>query len=266
LSDMDGEAGFPRLLYHGRQEVILDGAPRPCEVLVMQLLGPSLEDVMWQTAGGTMLPSGCVVRIAEEALELLQRLHHHGWLHNDVTPSNLCVEPSHEGRLHLVDFGSATRLSSSSDLHPPGVGTPLFSSLAAIRGERRMPSDDIESLCYALVYLGAGSLPWGRQSTAEATADAKATLRERPGAFEEWVEPLETSVAAVLSTLWHEGVLRGNQEPTADMYSCSYDSEWPARCRGALRDAAASTSSDPDARSDARMPWPWSSARANLRK
>ena len=43
LAAVGGEAGFPALLYHGQQTVL----GRPSDVIVMELLGPSIEDLCW---------------------------------------------------------------------------------------------------------------------------------------------------------------------------------------------------------------------------
>jgi hypothetical protein len=40
------------------------------------------------------------------------------------------------------------------------VGTALFASINAHRGQDLSRRDDIESLVYTLIYLVTGSLPW----------------------------------------------------------------------------------------------------------
>jgi hypothetical protein len=49
LRALSGAAGFPALHYHG-QQVLLG---HMSDVLVMELLGPSLDDLCWQARGGT---------------------------------------------------------------------------------------------------------------------------------------------------------------------------------------------------------------------
>ena len=74
-----------------------------------------------------------------------------------------------EGTLHLVDFGISTR---AGEAVPAGeiYGTPLFASVAAHAGRPTTPMDDIESLCYCLAFLAAGSLPWERRPPERAAA------------------------------------------------------------------------------------------------
>lgn len=91
-------------------------------------------------------------------------------VHNDVKPANLLLgkgSSSTPTRLHLIDFGSATRAddhagADEATARPNGpIGTALFASVAADDCQQLMrPADDIESLVYTLSYLAAGSLPW----------------------------------------------------------------------------------------------------------
>ena len=91
-------------------------------------------------------------------------------VHNDIKPANLLLgarSSSQPSRLHLIDFGSATRVDGYAGAdgeiaRPNGaIGTVTFASVAADDSQLLMrPADDIESLVYTLTYLAAGSLPW----------------------------------------------------------------------------------------------------------
>ena len=102
----------------------------------MDLLGPSLEELLWTECAGTTLPAGCVLEVARQALERLQRLHHHGYVHNDVTPSNLCIGTAHRNDvIHLVDFGVASPAGLASwDASNHGVGGARASSSGSSSG------------------------------------------------------------------------------------------------------------------------------------
>lgn len=168
LSAVDGAPGFPRLHHHGRQTVM----GRPSDVLVMELLGPSLEDLIWQSAGGTRFTTPTVLRLGRELLSTLRELHAAGYVHNDLKPSNVLLGAHGSGReatLHLVDFGIST---TPGEATPPGEsrGTPLFASASAHAGRPTLPIDDVESLCYCLAFLATGSLPWERRPPSRAAA------------------------------------------------------------------------------------------------
>lgn len=69
--------------------------------------------------------------------------------------------------IYLVDYGLARlfRDAHSSDhifllTGQPFVGTTTFASVNTHKGLTQSRRDDIESLCYVLLYLLRGSLPW----------------------------------------------------------------------------------------------------------
>ena len=108
LKAMAGTPGFPKLLHHEA-----DGPLAPGGYLVMELLGPSLDDLR---KGESLSESPCLsgptfLRVGRGVIGLLRELHLAGFVHNDVKPANVLlgkgaeVEPR---RLHLIDFGSCT--------------------------------------------------------------------------------------------------------------------------------------------------------------
>ena len=155
--------GFPAFRHHGKQRV--EG--EPSEVLAMELLGPSVDELWWASScAAAPLSAGCVLRIGLEVLECLQRLHGVGYTHNDLKPSNFCVGLDDANAIYLCDLGSATPWKGDDDDDddddetPTLRGRPIFASAAAHVRRRTEPSDDLESLCYVLRYLLVGSLPW----------------------------------------------------------------------------------------------------------
>jgi hypothetical protein len=164
--------GFPRLHYYGEQSLSFDGKAAASAVLCMELLGPSVEDLLWETSDGTCLSHACVLQLGREALARLQVLHAMGVVHNDCKPSNLCMGlGEHRHRVYLVDFGASSSVAPVTAVAPPAEaaaptaahGTPLFASRASHLGGRpTRPEDDLEGLCFTLAYLCLGNLPWGR--------------------------------------------------------------------------------------------------------
>ena len=157
----------------------------------LQLLGPSLDD-LWQSKSRRPVSGQTLLRVGRGAIRALRQLHLAGFVHNDIKPANLLLgagsstlQPT---RLHLIDFGSCTRVQGHAtapgacdgergDAHeslPPlaagPIGTAMFASVAADEGGVTRPSDDIESLVYTLTYLAAGRLPWMGTSDDEAVA------------------------------------------------------------------------------------------------
>ena len=197
LSVMSGVPGFPELLHFEPE-----GLDTPGGALVLGLLGPSLDDLhqMQQEAsqaGPTPSLSGTAfLRVGGEILCLLRALHQHGFVHNDVKPTNLLLGSPRLGQdgigpgldaesvcdVHLIDFGSCTRapgclnaggnatVGQGPQTRGP-IGSLLFASVAADECNftdeclvtdfhPTHPVDDLESLVYTLVFLTSGCLPW----------------------------------------------------------------------------------------------------------
>jgi len=113
-----------------------------------------------------------VQRIGRDALRCLRRLHEAGFVHNDVKPMNILFGAAgscREDKVHLIDFGMATKVGESLGAAGEGLsaggGTPLFANLNQLDGVPTRPIDDVESLWYCLAYLEAGTLPWQWEPT-----------------------------------------------------------------------------------------------------
>jgi len=213
---------FPRRLHFGRQRLAGEAA----EVLVMELLGPSLEQLWWATSGGTTLSPTCVLLLGVQMLSSLRRLHATGYVHNDVKPSNFCLGLSGPAarRVHLVDFGFCT--ARGEHLH--AKGTPLFSSADAQSGRPPVGADDVESLVYVLVYLARGTLPWEEESHKTALAitggkeSASLTRTKRGTSRRALVDGLPWPLACTISTLARE-VARARGVPSEEAEGVGLD-------------------------------------------
>jgi len=224
LKAMAGTPGFPKLLHHEA-----DGPLAPGGYLVMELLGPSLDDLR---KGESLSESPCLsgptfLRVGRGVIGLLRELHLAGFVHNDVKPANVLlgkgaeVEPR---RLHLIDFGSCTSSTlaraphaasngdlgeaAESDLPASGpIGTLLFASVGADEGSRPMrPADDIESLFYTLAFLAAGSLPWKGKPEAVAVPMKRQMLANSDAAAEMIDDVHCATAVTALRALWAEVV------------------------------------------------------------
>ena len=153
LSAMAGVAGFPKVLLNEPPNEQSKGG-----VLVMELLGPSLDELCQKIAPYTYLSGSTVMRVGRGALTPLHELHLAGFVHNDVKPGNPLLGPrasAAASSIHLIDFGLTTL---ATDMCPDIAsrrdmlkGTPTFACLAAHYSRRPMrPVDDIESLVYTL--------------------------------------------------------------------------------------------------------------------
>lgn len=170
----------PQLLYENRvykwlnnssAEVV--GVPRPHfygtlgshNVLVMDLLGPSLEDRLNECRRRMSIKS--VLMIGIQAMRRIEFVHSKSFLHRDIKPDNMLMGNSDSSTVYLVDFGLAKRYRDhTTKQHLPYregkhlTGTARYASVHTHLGIEQSRRDDLESLGYVLVYLFKGSLPW----------------------------------------------------------------------------------------------------------
>ena len=160
---------FPAPLFFGEQSVM----GKRSRVLVMDLLGSSLEDISQSVMLGTGFTRVTTARIAKRLFTALEAMQRVGVVHGDIKPDNLCTEvQANDGKkrngILLVDFGEAVIFddpSYSARIHeevPRHLwrGTWLFSSANVDGGSALAPRDDLESAIFTLAYLRTGRLPW----------------------------------------------------------------------------------------------------------
>jgi len=150
--------GIPRMVWSGREG--------PYNVLVTELLGPSLAQVLHSCGGRLDLKQ--TLGLADRLLRCLEHVHSRGVLHRDLKPENILMGPENQPRnAFLIDFGLSKRyLHSRTLLHIPEshnrplVGTAWYASINAHLGLSQSRRDDLESLGYVLLTCLRGKLPW----------------------------------------------------------------------------------------------------------
>ena len=186
--------GFPRTHFFGKQDVLGLGKH---VVMVMDVLGPSIERLFFATYLGTNgFSSMTVLMLALQIINRLEVLSLINIVHGDIQPGNFLMgkgnRPSN-ATVYLIDFGisqlsyDTTNMQNTVDIEKmnhiknAGIneeklfrgafqskvstteklsGTLVFSSIAAMKNEKINGLDDVESLCYSLAYLLCNALPW----------------------------------------------------------------------------------------------------------
>jgi len=165
----DDSRCFPKPLWCGRQTVMGQKA----RVMVMNLLGESLEQISQRVTMGTGFSRCTTARVAKRLFTALEACHRNCVVHGDVKPDNLLTEVHVGGArrngIVLVDFGEAIRFDDDDIARldedvsrEDWRGTLLFSSPNVDAGAKMAPRDDLESAIYTLAYLRTGRLPWSR--------------------------------------------------------------------------------------------------------
>ncbi|KAJ1633260.1 casein kinase-like protein I isoform epsilon, partial [Pavlovales sp. CCMP2436] len=166
--------GVPALLWNGTAS---DGR----RGILLELLGPSLDDLFNALQRSISIPTLCAIAMA--LIDRIAWLHSRGIVHRDVKPQNfLCgriaLDDGHgtayrphvafspdADDVFVVDFGLAKAFNTRSGhvpfkRHQGRAGTARYASINTHKGHVQSRRDDLEAIGYMLIFLHKGRLPW----------------------------------------------------------------------------------------------------------
>lgn len=133
-------------------------------VLVMELLGDCLGDIKKNFVRNFSIST--ILRLSKDLIRLCEKIHDSDILHRDCKLKNyiLGFDLSH---IYIIDFGLSGRWKIKKNnqhifykkyLLP--YGTIRYAPLAVHVGNEQGRKEDLEAMCYLLIYLVRGNLPW----------------------------------------------------------------------------------------------------------
>ena len=154
---LEGIEKIPKIYWSGRQGNY--------NCLIMDLLGPSLKDIMKKINKPFSL--GTTLKISIQILNILEKIHKKGVVLRYIKPANIVIGKGiNKDSIYLIDFGLAKRYIkhgehiSYKENKKRIKGNIIFISVNSHCGNQISRRDDIESLGYNLVNFMKGKLPW----------------------------------------------------------------------------------------------------------
>ena len=136
-------------------------------ILIMELLGKSLEDIFENILKKKKMTLRCVCNLGIQMIEILEFIHKKNVIHRDIKPDNFLMSNGDNKYLYILDFGLAKKFrESNNSKHFPLTkgkkltGTARYASVNALNGVTQSRRDDLESAFYVLLYFLKGRLPW----------------------------------------------------------------------------------------------------------
>jgi serine/threonine protein kinase len=155
---LQGGIGIPNIYWYG-----VEG---DFNVMVIDLLGPSLEDLMNLCNRRFSLKT--VLMLADQMITRVEYIHAKNFLHRDIKPDNFLMGLNRKTtQVYIIDFGLTKKYRDAKTqqhiAYREGkslTGTARYTSINTHLGIEQSRRDDLEGLAYVFLYFLRGNLPW----------------------------------------------------------------------------------------------------------
>ncbi len=152
--------GIPRVYFYGQETLF--------NYLILDFLGPSLEDIFERCDRRFSLKTATYLVV--QMISRIQVIHKFGLVYRDIKPDNFLMgrgDHKDDSTVFIVDFGMAKHFRDPKTLqHIPYrekkslSGTARYMSINTHLGREQSRRDDMEAISNVLMYFLRGSLPW----------------------------------------------------------------------------------------------------------
>jgi len=137
IHKLRGKTSVPSLYYIGTDNSIPN---QSFHVMVMDMLGPSLED-LFQTCKRSFDLKTCIL-ISIQLIQRIEKVHEERIIHRDIKPDNFLIGGTEQTKdtVYIIDFGLAKCFRNSEGEHIPYkdgknlTGTARYASIATHKG------------------------------------------------------------------------------------------------------------------------------------
>ena len=170
------DLGIPKLITTGKTKSYI--------ILIEEKLGPSLHKLFLKNKKKFSLNEICCIGI--QCFERLKSIHSKNYIHRNIKPENFKIGLNDPNVIYLQNFylcekyrSGTTKKHAELTLAKKIVGTERYGSIDALKGWRQGRKDDLESLCYMLIYFFLGVLPWQNIKAGSEEEKYKKLLNEK---------------------------------------------------------------------------------------
>ena len=170
--------------------------------------GGSIHDALYKH--GHIFSQEQALTIAKDLAEGLAQIHSAGFIHRDITPTNILLHPDMNGKSFIADFGISIPLAEASSMTTIGVaksprGHPRYKAPEMVSRDPYNEKIDIWQYGTMLYVLFSNRRPF--EAVADREVSAQMALGEMPD-----TSHLPQAIKDVIVRCWH---LLPTQRPTA---------------------------------------------------